>query len=415
MDNMWQRPDYDTHHLRPILESFRPGTFDSVDAQACVNFRVRARTWHLKNGHKPVGMQEARELLKDLSRPQAAAHETLDTDDPFVKTNLRVMLEMILSSANCTWHALRYLEECKKTAVGFYYRIWYKANGEPMGICWMSPEMRSDILRFGRLLFLDAKKSQYNNVGWPYIGPTVKDDEMKVCVVGESILTAESHSAYEWVLLYYSITQMEPRFKFCTIKYIFTDQLITVSLLKQLGIEKTCTLWCDYHHILNEAWPKYFGTFIFTKHSTDFRNFLVGSKEQWVHVFQQIPSTIAADANKTEYLLKIYQNPNYYAGWWLRNQEGHLNLQGSVSAEQNHASIKAHLGDGATWYVADHARRLVERQSRLTPERRIEEAKHYHTVRKYQSMELGQCKVDKENAKTNLSGWAYTHLYKVAT
>jgi hypothetical protein len=85
----------------------------------------------------------------------------------------------------------------------------------------MSPEMRSDILRFGRLLFLDAKKTQYNNVGWPYISPTVKDDEMKVHVVGESILTAESHSAYEWVL--YSITQMEPRFKLCTIKYIFAD------------------------------------------------------------------------------------------------------------------------------------------------------------------------------------------------
>jgi hypothetical protein len=144
IDNMWQRPDYDTYHLRPVLESFMPASFGSVDAQACVNFRVRARNFYLKNGHLPTGMQEARSLLECLSRPAAAAHETLDTDDPFVKKNLRVMLEKILSSANSTcWHALRYLEECKKGAPGFDYRIWYKENGEPMGICWMAPEMRS--------------------------------------------------------------------------------------------------------------------------------------------------------------------------------------------------------------------------------------------------------------------------------
>jgi hypothetical protein len=78
IDNMWQRPDYDTYHLRPVLESSMPASFGSVDAQAWVNFRIRARNFYLKNGHLPAGMQEARSLLKDLSRPAAAAHETLD-------------------------------------------------------------------------------------------------------------------------------------------------------------------------------------------------------------------------------------------------------------------------------------------------------------------------------------------------
>jgi hypothetical protein len=264
----------------------------------------------------------ARSLLKDLSRPSAAAHETLDTDDPFVKKNLRVMLEFVC-------------------------------------LVPIAPDTHSGTLK-------SAKKTQYNNVGWPYIGPIIKDDEMKVRVVAESILTGESHSVYEWVL--HSRTQMEPRFSLSNVKFIFADQLITISLLKQLGMEKTCTLRCDYHHVLNGVWPKYFGTSIYSKHKNDFRNPLhvVGNKKQWEYAFHQISITVRSDSNKTSYLLKVYNNPEYYAGWWLRNQEGHLNLLGSVPAEQNHASIKAHLGDGAMWYVADHARRLMERQSRLT-------------------------------------------------
>jgi hypothetical protein len=156
-------------------------------------------------------------------------------------------------------------------------------------------------------------------------------------------------------------------------------------------------------------------TCIFSKHKNDFRNLLIGSKQQWEYAFQQISTTIAMNTNKTAYLLKVYENPRYYAGWWLKTHEGHLNLQGSVPAEQNHSSIKAHLGNGAmSWSVADHARRLMKRQSRLTTKRRIKEAKHFHNVRFYQSSALGQSKVDEgEEAKTKILGWPYIKLYTV--
>jgi hypothetical protein len=75
----------------------------------------------------------------------------------------------------------------------------------------MSPEMQTDLIRFGTHMLLDSKKTPYiNGIGWPYIGPAVKDDEMKVRVLGESIVVGKTLDAYEWVLR--SIVKMEPRF-----------------------------------------------------------------------------------------------------------------------------------------------------------------------------------------------------------
>ena len=42
---------------------------------------------------------------------------------------------------------------------------------------------------------------------------------------------------------------------FCYYSY-FSDQFVTQKLLLQLGIERTCVLRGDYHHLMNEAWPK---------------------------------------------------------------------------------------------------------------------------------------------------------------
>jgi hypothetical protein len=61
----------------------------------------------------------------------------------------------------------------------------------------MLPEMHSfDLLGFGNCLFLDSQKRLFNTVGWPYIGPVIKDLEMQVCCVAESICVEESHRMY---------------------------------------------------------------------------------------------------------------------------------------------------------------------------------------------------------------------------
>jgi hypothetical protein len=57
-----------------------------------------------------------------------------------------------------TWDALRFLDLTKDDNPGFDYQIKCDAFGRPEAVCWMLPEMRSDLLRFANCLFLDSQK-----------------------------------------------------------------------------------------------------------------------------------------------------------------------------------------------------------------------------------------------------------------
>jgi hypothetical protein len=77
-------------------------------------------------------------------------------------------------------------------------------------------------------------------MNWPYIGPALKDKDMKVCLGAESIVVEESLKSYKWVLEW--MCDMEPSFDLSQIRIIFRDQLITQGLLVSLGIRDTCLL-----------------------------------------------------------------------------------------------------------------------------------------------------------------------------
>jgi hypothetical protein len=74
-------------------------------------------------------------------------------------------------------------------------------------------------------------------MNWPYIGPCVKDQDMKVCVVTESIRVDESMRMYAWVVQ--MMHAMEPCFSLSQICLIFGDQGITQSLLETLGMKQS--------------------------------------------------------------------------------------------------------------------------------------------------------------------------------
>ena len=60
-------------------------------------------------------------------------------------------------------------------------------------------------------------------------------------------------------------------------------------------------------------------------------------------------------------LEEICKNPSYYLSWYLRNMHEHLGLNGSVPAEQNHASICAHIGNGRNFAICEHINKLHNR------------------------------------------------------
>jgi hypothetical protein len=119
------------------------------------------------------------------------------------------------------------------------------------------------------------------------------------------------------------------------------------------------------------------------------------------------------DAGKFSSLEQIYNNPSHFAGWFLKKIEGNLLLHGSVPAEQNHSSVAAHLGAGASWSVAEQVEKLLKRQCHLTAKRRHKDSQAFVANMNYKSQLQDQDAFDDEAAKQQLSQYGYNKLFLV--
>jgi hypothetical protein len=57
-----------------------------------------------------------------------------------------------------TWEPIHYLDKLKIHNPGLHYRIKHDSHGQPEAVCYILPEMRHDLLRFGDAHFLDSQK-----------------------------------------------------------------------------------------------------------------------------------------------------------------------------------------------------------------------------------------------------------------
>jgi hypothetical protein len=220
-------------------------------------------------------MGDARHLL---SNAVIAADEYVIQEDPESTRALTSLLRKVMQEDGTTWEAICYLEELKIPNPGLDYRIKYDENNWPKAVCYILPEMSHEFLRFGDALFLDSQKRQFNTMNWPYIGPCMKDHNMKVCVVTESICVEESTRMYAWVIQ--MMHEMEPCFPLSQICLIFGDQGITQSLLETLQIDQTCLLRGNYHHLIDEVFLDQFGIHKFTIINGHLQNVLLGSQQE---------------------------------------------------------------------------------------------------------------------------------------
>ena len=88
---------------------------------------------------------------------------------------------------------------------------------------------------------------------------------------------------------------------------------------------------------------------------------LNGSEDKWSKAYQDARLTLSSFPAMVEKLDKIFRNPKYYAGYYLRNISCNMCLHGSVRAEINHSSICAHLGEGANWEITYQLMKLMQR------------------------------------------------------
>jgi hypothetical protein len=166
-----------TEVLQPLPPKYLP-FYKAMDAMFVANFHHRAHHWLVTNGDKELTMDE---VLRLSSKKSLASEEfLLNEDNPMQKQNLTALLRKVMQEDSSTWDALRFLDELKEENTGFDCQLKYDAFGQPEVLCWMSPEMRSDFLRFGDCLHLDSQKRQCNTVSRPYIGPVLKDSKMQV-------------------------------------------------------------------------------------------------------------------------------------------------------------------------------------------------------------------------------------------
>jgi hypothetical protein len=206
----------------------------------------------------------------------------------------------------------------------------------------MTLQMKKNILQYGDILFLDAQMRQYNKIGWPYIGIAVKSSNNKICLTSESVVLSEDIATYKWILLMQA--QMVPAFTIGDIRLIFGDGKITQTLLIDLGINETYLLRCDYYHVLKEIWPNKhnFGVLCFPLIKGELRSMLLScTKDEWRFSYRKAREAVKEFPLMVEKLEQIYNNPSYYAGYYLKNIVGNLTLLGSVPAEINHSSICA--------------------------------------------------------------------------
>ena len=99
-----------------------------------------------------------------------AADEYIVREDPESTKVLTSLLRKVMQEDGSTWEAICYLDELKIPNPGMDYRIKYDSEGRPEAVCYILPEMRQDLLRFGNILFLNSQKRQFNSMNWPYEG-----------------------------------------------------------------------------------------------------------------------------------------------------------------------------------------------------------------------------------------------------
>ena len=163
-------PHLKAKELRNLLKDCLPSYF-VIDSMFLNNFRRRVAIHHAKN---PDGSQLTHDVATRLTkRCNLKQNEIEELEDPFVRNNFRAMYKQIMSESSSTWQVINYLQQCTVEIKGFDYRIQKSTDGRPIAIMWMTPTMRTNLLRYSHILFLDCQKRQMNKIAWPYMGPSV--------------------------------------------------------------------------------------------------------------------------------------------------------------------------------------------------------------------------------------------------
>ena len=160
------------------------------------------------------------------------------------------------------------------------------------------------------------------------------------------------------------MVEIEPQFSLNQIRFIFADRLITQEIIVQLGVEEICVLHDDPYHLLNKVFPENFGL-MYDSLFRFLNTLLMGKEEEVEKAFEASKQFFLPHPHKLSTLVHIHSNTSYYTKWCLLTMEGNFVFGGSVSAEQNYASVAAHLVKGVNFCISKHIKLLADQQMHI--------------------------------------------------
>ena len=198
------------------------------------------------------------------------------------------------------------------------------------------------------------------------------------------------------------------------IQIIYVDGLVTDCLLENLNISNSCILHGDYFHLFKENWPKSenFGRAAFNLIKAQLSKMLLSkTKEEWDKAFSEAKEILVPYPTKLSLLQNIYDKPKYYSGYITRHIIGNLNLNGTVFAEQNHASVINHFGETMLGNIVDHLKSLMQRQQFLCNKENDLEATYLVESYKYNPSLDGDFGVEERKAREILSSTPFKEFF----
>ena len=247
-----------------------------ISSSDLYNFRKRAILFTQRE-NKSMTWQEAKALVmcKSLDNHEECMFGLIDN----IGSICQKVFEEVMKEPSNGYDLEVYLRDLKQCTKGFDYSVAKDKFGQTTGVTWMTPAMRKSWLRYGDIMFLDAKLKKMNVLSWPYIGPCGIDNENRVCLFCESLVVTESFDAYTFVLN--SLFGFEPARSKKSIKVIYGDCIFNDSLLISLGLE--AQLFYDHYHLLNRIWPENLGDNIFLHVQDDLIDLLNSETEEKYH------------------------------------------------------------------------------------------------------------------------------------
>mmetsp|Transcript_22195 Transcript_22195/g.33814 ORF Transcript_22195/g.33814 Transcript_22195/m.33814 type:complete len:1088 (-) Transcript_22195:54-3317(-) len=263
---------------------------------------------------------------------------------------------------------LTYLNEMKSMYDGFDFRISYDICDRITGVCWMTAVMRGSLEKFGSYITLDAMKHELNNLHWPYFAPALMREDGTICVACEAIAISECHDAYIFVVD--SMYEMAPNARRDEVLIVSADGVMGEKFIREKLQLPNANFIEDVWHLLNSVLPNTFGKFKFSQMKYDVENMIRSKSEtEFQRLTQVVRNHISTNADHLRKFHELLQRKKHYAHHIISTLPGCMNVQGSTPSEQNHSSVKSHLGRDYFASADCLARDLLHRQNYLSLER----------------------------------------------